>query len=103
MMTSRPKRCHLAKSCMDIVRAEQLPAKEAHRICPKCQDHFMHDPAINIDIRTRNTKKKEEWVAKNREFNTYEKALRKNQMAIRPVDDNDVGHGTVLLCRSVWH
>jgi hypothetical protein len=64
-----------------------VPAKEAHQICPKCQDPFMHDPAINIDIRTRNTQKKEEWVAKNREFNTYEKALRKNPMAIRPVDD----------------
>jgi hypothetical protein len=47
----------------------------------------MHNLAIKIEIYKKNALKKEEWEAKNREFATYEKALRKNPMAICPVDD----------------
>jgi hypothetical protein len=48
------------------------PAKVAHRTCPKCHDPFMHDPAINIEIRKKNAQLKATWVAKNKEFERYE-------------------------------
>ena len=64
------------------------PAKVAHRTCPKCHDPFMHNPAINIEIRKKNAQLKATWVAKNKEFERYERFLKsKNPMAIRPVDD----------------
>jgi hypothetical protein len=48
----------------------------------------MHDPAINIEIRKKNAQLKATWVAKNKEFDRYERFLKsKNPMAIRPVDD----------------
>lgn len=63
------------------------PVKSAHQTCPKCHENFMHEPAINIDIRERNAESKKTWVAKNKEFMLYEKSLNTRNPLPRPMDD----------------
>jgi len=70
--------------CMD---GAVQPEKPEHRICPKCSDHFMHEPPSNVQVRKRNKTLKEEWKTKNAAFDKYQKSLGTRNPLPAPLDD----------------
>ena len=69
--------------CMD---GAKKPKQACHRICPKCNDPFMHEPPSNVEIRKRNEKLTAMWEAKNNEFEKYTESLPTRNPLPAPLD-----------------
>lgn len=71
--------------CMD---GAVEPERPEHQICPKCNNHFMHEPPSNVQVHERNGELKKEWRKKNAaEFDKFQNSLQSRNTLPAPLDD----------------